>query len=133
MDYTIEIKKDDLTKEEIYFILIKKFREILNKGALTLYSHLPENYISSFVELTDTFSENQVSNNDDRGSRWKINITPDQPGNEPKAPKISDYHYRPKLADYNFNVNTIKLVVVLKYLRNKVICPKEMKRILVGC
>lgn len=33
----------------------------------------------------------------------------------------------PKLADYNFNVNTSKMVVVLKDMLNKVRWPKQMR------
>lgn len=55
MAYAVGIKENNLTKEEIEFALVKKFRETLNKGVLVWYSHLLENSISYFAELVDTF------------------------------------------------------------------------------
>ncbi|XP_070056830.1 uncharacterized protein [Nicotiana tomentosiformis] len=49
------VNENDLTKQEIESVLVKKFGETLTKGALTWYSLLPENYIDSFVELADLF------------------------------------------------------------------------------
>lgn len=55
MAYTAGIKGNDLTKEDIEYVLVKKFGETLTKGYLTCCSILPENSIGSFVELADTF------------------------------------------------------------------------------
>lgn len=40
-------------KQEIKLVLVKKFREMLTKEALTWYSLLPKNSIGSFIELAD--------------------------------------------------------------------------------
>nr|XP_009596447.1 uncharacterized protein LOC104092534 [Nicotiana tomentosiformis] len=53
--FTTGVKGNDLTKQEIELVLVKKFGETLTKGALTWYSLLPENSIDSFDELTDSF------------------------------------------------------------------------------
>ncbi|XP_070009726.1 uncharacterized protein [Nicotiana sylvestris] len=53
--FTNGVKGNDLTKQEIASILVKKFGETLTKGALTWYSLLPENSINSFLELADSF------------------------------------------------------------------------------
>lgn len=53
--YTTRIKGNNRTKEEIKSVFAKKFIKILTKGALTWYFHSPENFISSFAELADTF------------------------------------------------------------------------------
>ncbi|XP_019248469.1 PREDICTED: uncharacterized protein LOC109227726 [Nicotiana attenuata] len=48
-----EVKGNDLNKKEIELVLVKKFGEILTKGALTWYFLLPENPIDSFTKLAD--------------------------------------------------------------------------------
>ncbi|XP_070049628.1 uncharacterized protein [Nicotiana tomentosiformis] len=53
--FTTGVKGNDLTKQEIESVLVKKFGETLTKGALTWYSLLPENSIDSFAELADLF------------------------------------------------------------------------------
>ncbi|XP_070022187.1 uncharacterized protein [Nicotiana sylvestris] len=53
--FTTGVKGNDLTKQEIELVLVKKFGETLTKGALTWYSLLPKNSINSFTELTDLF------------------------------------------------------------------------------
>ncbi|XP_070016035.1 uncharacterized protein [Nicotiana sylvestris] len=53
--FTTGVKGNDLTKQEIESVLVKKFGETLTKGVLTWYSLLPENSINSFVELADSF------------------------------------------------------------------------------
>ncbi|XP_070022487.1 uncharacterized protein [Nicotiana sylvestris] len=53
--FTTGVKGNNLTKQEIESVLVKKFGETLIKGALTWYSLLPENSINSFVELADSF------------------------------------------------------------------------------
>ncbi|XP_070010518.1 uncharacterized protein [Nicotiana sylvestris] len=52
--FTTGVKGNDLTKQEIESVLVKKFGETLTKGALTWYSLLPENSINSFDELADS-------------------------------------------------------------------------------
>ncbi|XP_070019869.1 uncharacterized protein [Nicotiana sylvestris] len=53
--FTTGVKGNDLTKQEIESVLVKKFGETLTKGALTWYSLLHENSIDSFAELVDSF------------------------------------------------------------------------------
>ncbi|XP_070020016.1 uncharacterized protein [Nicotiana sylvestris] len=53
--FTIGIKGNDLTKQEIESVLVKIFGETLTKGALTWFSLLSENSIDSFAELADSF------------------------------------------------------------------------------
>ncbi|XP_070004470.1 uncharacterized protein [Nicotiana sylvestris] len=53
--FTTNVKGNDLTKQEIESVLVKKFGETLTKGALTWYSLLPKISINSFAELTDSF------------------------------------------------------------------------------
>ncbi|XP_070026198.1 uncharacterized protein [Nicotiana sylvestris] len=53
--FTTGVKGNDLTKQEIESVLVKKFGETLTKGALTWYSLLPENSINSFAELAESF------------------------------------------------------------------------------
>ncbi|XP_070056160.1 uncharacterized protein [Nicotiana tomentosiformis] len=53
--FTTGVKGNDLTKQEIESVLVKKFGETLTKGALTWYSLLPENSINSFADLTNLF------------------------------------------------------------------------------
>nr|XP_009591158.1 uncharacterized protein LOC104088220 [Nicotiana tomentosiformis] len=54
-EFTTRVKGNDLTKQDIESVLVKKFGEILTKGALTWYSLLPKNSIDSFAELADLF------------------------------------------------------------------------------
>lgn len=42
------------------------------------------------------------------------------PRKEPETPKVSDYHSRPKLADYGFGVNVTDLVAAIKDTGDKV-------------
>ncbi|XP_070050353.1 uncharacterized protein [Nicotiana tomentosiformis] len=53
--FTTGVKGNDLTKQEIESVLVKKFGETLTKGALTCYYLLPKNSIDSFAELADLF------------------------------------------------------------------------------
>lgn len=53
--FTTSVKGNDLTKQEIESVLVKKFGETLTNGALTWYSLLPENSIDSFTKLADSF------------------------------------------------------------------------------
>ncbi|XP_070045812.1 uncharacterized protein [Nicotiana tomentosiformis] len=53
--FTTGVKGNDLTKQEIESVLVKKFGEILTKGVLIWYSLLPENFIDSLVELAYLF------------------------------------------------------------------------------
>ncbi|XP_075086104.1 uncharacterized protein LOC142168842 [Nicotiana tabacum] len=53
--FTTGVKSNNLTKQDIESVLVKKFGETLTKGALTWYSLLPKNSIDSFDELADLF------------------------------------------------------------------------------
>ncbi|XP_070047515.1 uncharacterized protein [Nicotiana tomentosiformis] len=53
--YTYAIKGNDLEDDEIEFVLLKKFRETLLKGAMIWYHNLPPNSIDSFGMLADSF------------------------------------------------------------------------------
>lgn len=53
--YTTAVKENDLAPHGIESVLLKKFGEILTKGALTWYSLLPEHSIDSFEMLADSF------------------------------------------------------------------------------
>ncbi|XP_070046302.1 uncharacterized protein [Nicotiana tomentosiformis] len=53
--FTTGVKGNNLTKQEIESVLVKRFGETLMKGALTWYSLLPENSIDSFAELANLF------------------------------------------------------------------------------
>lgn len=53
--FTTGVKGNNLTKQEIESVLVKKFGETLTKGVLTWYSLLSENSINSFAELADSF------------------------------------------------------------------------------
>nr|XP_009791402.1 PREDICTED: uncharacterized protein LOC104238670 [Nicotiana sylvestris] len=53
--FTTGVKGNDLTKQEIESVLVKKFGEALTQGVLTWYSLLPENSIDSFSEIADSF------------------------------------------------------------------------------
>ncbi|XP_070026640.1 uncharacterized protein [Nicotiana sylvestris] len=47
--FTTSVKGNDLTKQEIESVLVKKFGEILTKRTLTWYYLLPKNSIDSFI------------------------------------------------------------------------------------
>lgn len=49
------VKGNDVTKQEIQLVLVKKFDETLTKEALTWYFLLHENSIDSFAEIADLF------------------------------------------------------------------------------
>nr|XP_009625034.1 uncharacterized protein LOC104115987 [Nicotiana tomentosiformis] len=53
--FTTGVKGNDLTKQEIESVLVKKFGETLTKGALTWYSLILKHSIDYFAELTDSF------------------------------------------------------------------------------
>nr|XP_009619764.1 uncharacterized protein LOC104111715 [Nicotiana tomentosiformis] len=53
--FTTSLKGNNLTKQEIESVLVKRFGETLKKGVLTWYSLLPENSIDSFAVLTNSF------------------------------------------------------------------------------
>lgn len=49
-----------------------------------------------------------------------------QAGKESKISKIRDYHLKPMLVDYGFDIKIIELVVALKDMGDKVRWPTEM-------
>nr|XP_009771237.1 PREDICTED: uncharacterized protein LOC104221798 [Nicotiana sylvestris] len=49
------VKGNDLTKKQVSSIMLKKFGETLNGGALTWYSQLPMRSIETFEEMADKF------------------------------------------------------------------------------
>ncbi|XP_070050971.1 uncharacterized protein [Nicotiana tomentosiformis] len=53
--YVTAVKGNDLAKEQVSSILLKKFGETLTGGALTWYSQLPTRYIEIFEEMVDKF------------------------------------------------------------------------------
>ncbi|XP_070029872.1 uncharacterized protein [Nicotiana sylvestris] len=53
--FTTGVKGNELTKQTIESVLVKRCGETRTKGALTWYSLLPENSIDSFAELADSF------------------------------------------------------------------------------
>ncbi|XP_019260660.1 PREDICTED: uncharacterized protein LOC109238631 [Nicotiana attenuata] len=53
--YVTAVKGNDLAKEQVSSILLKKFRETLTGGALTWYSQLPARSIETFEEMADKF------------------------------------------------------------------------------
>ncbi|XP_070014518.1 uncharacterized protein [Nicotiana sylvestris] len=53
--FTIVVKGNNLTKQEIKSVLVKKFGETLTKGALIWYFLLPKKSIDCFDELADSF------------------------------------------------------------------------------
>ncbi|XP_060210426.1 uncharacterized protein LOC132637336 [Lycium barbarum] len=53
--YTCAIKGNDLADDERESVLLKKFGEILSKGAMIWYHNLPEHSIDSFAMLADAF------------------------------------------------------------------------------
>ncbi|XP_059294736.1 uncharacterized protein LOC132047755 [Lycium ferocissimum] len=53
--YTCAIKGNDLAKDEIESVLLKKFGETLSKGAMVWYHNLPEHSIDSFAMHADAF------------------------------------------------------------------------------
>nr|XP_016480820.1 PREDICTED: uncharacterized protein LOC107801914 [Nicotiana tabacum] len=54
--YVIAVKGNDLSKEQVPFVLLKKFDETLTGGALTWHSQLPARSISTFEEMADKFA-----------------------------------------------------------------------------
>ncbi|XP_019225185.1 PREDICTED: uncharacterized protein LOC109206776 [Nicotiana attenuata] len=54
--YVTAVKGNDLSKEQVPSVLMKKFGETLTGGALTWYSQLPARSISTFEEMTDKFA-----------------------------------------------------------------------------
>nr|XP_009615034.1 uncharacterized protein LOC104107828 [Nicotiana tomentosiformis] len=53
--YVTAIKGNDLDKEQVSSILLKKFGKALTEGALTWYSQLPAYSIETFEEMADKF------------------------------------------------------------------------------
>ncbi|XP_070029886.1 uncharacterized protein [Nicotiana sylvestris] len=53
--YVATVKGNDLSKEEVPSVLLKKFGETLTGGALTWYSQLPTRSIATFEEMADKF------------------------------------------------------------------------------
>ncbi|XP_009798891.1 uncharacterized protein [Nicotiana sylvestris] len=53
--YVTSMKGNDLAKEHVYFILLKKSGETLTGGALTWYSQLPARSIKTFEEMDEKF------------------------------------------------------------------------------
>ncbi|XP_019262964.1 PREDICTED: uncharacterized protein LOC109240745 [Nicotiana attenuata] len=53
--YVNAVKGNDLSKEQVPSVLLKKFGETLTGGALTWYSQLPARSISTFEEMADKF------------------------------------------------------------------------------
>ncbi|XP_070056854.1 uncharacterized protein [Nicotiana tomentosiformis] len=53
--YVTAVKGNDLNKEHVYSILLKKFGETLTGWALTWYSQLPAHSIETFEEMADKF------------------------------------------------------------------------------
>ncbi|XP_070041568.1 uncharacterized protein [Nicotiana tomentosiformis] len=53
--YVTVMKGNNLTKEHVSSILLKKFGETLTRGALTWYSQLPARSIENFEEMADKF------------------------------------------------------------------------------
>nr|XP_016499385.1 PREDICTED: uncharacterized protein LOC107818000 [Nicotiana tabacum] len=58
--YVSAVKGNDLSKEQVPFVLLKKFGETLMGGALTWYSQLPARSISTFEEMADKFATAHV-------------------------------------------------------------------------
>ncbi|XP_019242110.1 PREDICTED: uncharacterized protein LOC109222180, partial [Nicotiana attenuata] len=54
--YVTAVKGNDLSKEQVPSVLLKKFGETLTGGALTWYSQLPARLISTFEEMADKFA-----------------------------------------------------------------------------
>lgn len=67
------------------------------------------------------------SSRDDRNLGRKNDKVPHQLEKEIETSKIGDYHLRPKLADYKFNVSTTDLVVMLRQMGEIVRWQKEMR------
>ncbi|XP_070047279.1 uncharacterized protein [Nicotiana tomentosiformis] len=53
--YVTAVKGNDLAKEQVSSILLKKFGETLTGGPLTWYSKLPARSIQTFEEMTNKF------------------------------------------------------------------------------
>nr|XP_016481510.1 PREDICTED: uncharacterized protein LOC107802507 [Nicotiana tabacum] len=54
--YVTAVKGNDLSKEHVPSVLLKKFGKTLTGGALTWYSQLPARSISAFEEMADKFA-----------------------------------------------------------------------------
>nr|XP_009773688.1 PREDICTED: uncharacterized protein LOC104223866 [Nicotiana sylvestris] len=54
--YVTAVKGNDLSKEQVSSVLLKKFDKTLTGGALTWYSKLPARSISTFEEMADKFA-----------------------------------------------------------------------------
>ncbi|XP_019231682.1 PREDICTED: uncharacterized protein LOC109212487 [Nicotiana attenuata] len=54
--YVTAVKGNDLLKDQVPSVLLKKFGETLTGGALTWYSQLPARSISTFEEMADKFA-----------------------------------------------------------------------------
>lgn len=54
--YVTVVKGNDLSKEHVPSVLLKKFGKTLTGGALTWYSQLPARSISIFDEMSDKFA-----------------------------------------------------------------------------
>ncbi|XP_019267604.1 PREDICTED: uncharacterized protein LOC109244900 [Nicotiana attenuata] len=53
--YVTTVNGNDLSKEQVPSVLLKKFGETLTGGALTWYSQLPARSITTFEEMADKF------------------------------------------------------------------------------
>nr|XP_016473659.1 PREDICTED: uncharacterized protein LOC107795512 [Nicotiana tabacum] len=53
--YVTAVKGNDISKQHVPSVLLKKFGETLTEGALTWYSQLPVRSISTFEEMADKF------------------------------------------------------------------------------
>jgi len=53
--YITRVKGNDLAKEQVSSILLKRFGKTLTGGALTWYSQLPARSIETFEEMPDKF------------------------------------------------------------------------------
>ncbi|MCD7447731.1 hypothetical protein HAX54_033521 [Datura stramonium] len=60
LEFATIVKENDLTKDEIESILVKKFGEILSGGTLMWYSSLLEISIDAFIIVADSFAKAHV-------------------------------------------------------------------------
>ncbi|MCE3215092.1 hypothetical protein HAX54_000793 [Datura stramonium] len=58
--YTTNTNINNLQPNEIKYVMLKKFGQMLTKGALTWCTHLPKSYIDSFSMLADVFVKAHV-------------------------------------------------------------------------
>nr|XP_009801260.1 PREDICTED: uncharacterized protein LOC104247027 [Nicotiana sylvestris] len=58
--YVTAVKGNDLSKEQVPSVLLKKFGETLIGGGLTWYSQLPARLIATFEEMADKFITTHV-------------------------------------------------------------------------